>query len=88
MAGASGGEEMSEWQPAVIKISHELHDARNVVLNGKVIRVREVDSTLTQRFEEGCTQDRKFILHPTDVARYAPWVTTELGICEHEILTD
>lgn len=83
-------EPQMEWQPAIIRLEHNLYDQRNVVLNGKRVRVLETDPNLTWRvLVDGCVRDRKFRIHPEDVASLCPWHSGRpLAICEHEILTD
>lgn len=80
---------MSEWQPARIRIVHCLNDARNVVLQNALVRVRpEPDPEIPTKTPKKC-EGLMFEIHKDDIDRLIPWESdARILMCEHEILTD
>lgn len=87
---------MSEWQPARIRIVHDIAPEATEAIpdellaewNGRIVRIRplsisQMGRSLRDYREDGCDGQKFYEIHPDDVVDGCGQVA-----CEHEILTD
>ena len=90
---------MSEWQPARIAGSehvlrfHKIDPLATSRFAGALIRVRRSDEAHKQLHSElklwlGCDSEYTVEVHPEDAHKLWPDVDGNIGLCEHQILTD
>ena len=90
---------MSEWQPARIAGSkhvlqfHQRDPLATSCFAGEIVRVRKSDEAFAELIDEhrdylGCHATYMLEVHPDDARRLWPDINSNIGICEHQILTD
>lgn len=90
---------MSKWQPA--RIADSKHVLQFHVIDplavsrfvGEIVRVRKSDEAFRELIGEhrnalGCNATYMLEVHPEDARRLWPDIDSNVGLCEHQILTD